>query len=151
MKRESVRPGLFVLQVSLAVFFLSVTASAGPPTLTLTNTGWEGTTIHDWDPVTLTGTLTADVTEPVIIGSDLVTLDGDGYSILGSGSGKGILLQGLTGVTIKNLSITGTFYGIYLENSSANTVTGLTITGVAEGIYVADFSNNNSFISNKTL
>jgi parallel beta-helix repeat protein len=51
-----------------------------------------------------------------IIGDD-VTLDCNGNSILGSGTGSGVLVDGRKNVIIKNCNITGFYYGIKVQNS----------------------------------
>ena len=44
----------------------------------------------DWNETTKTATLLFDITEPIEITGDGVTLDGDNHLITGSGSGVGV-------------------------------------------------------------
>jgi len=90
-----------------------------PSTIFLSETGWSDPTAGDWDPNTRTGTLTRDLYETVQIDSDGITLDGNGYTIRGTGTGNGVYLSNLTGCTVKNLSITGFALGIYVYECSS--------------------------------
>jgi len=83
-----------------------------------------------------TYTLTGDVSESIYIQKSGITLDGNGYTVLGTLSGYGIYLNGISGVTIKNLDIDGFSFGIYLYYSSSNTITYNTALNNTEGIYL---------------
>jgi hypothetical protein len=64
----------------------------------------DDTLLGDWDPVTRIFTLEGNISEPVVITEDNLTLDGAGFTISGSGS-YGVELRERTDVTIKNLNI----------------------------------------------
>ncbi|MEM2031021.1 MAG: NosD domain-containing protein [Archaeoglobaceae archaeon] len=82
------------------------------------------------------------------ISADNVVLDGQGFSITGTGSGKGIFVQA-NNVTIKNVSVSGYYDGIFLSLSSNNTIENCTLSGnYEEGIHLYS-SNNNIIRSNK--
>jgi hypothetical protein len=55
-----------------------------------------------WQAVDKSCKLRGDVTEPIVISGDRLTLDCAGHAIVGSGAGNGIELQARRGVTIKN-------------------------------------------------
>ena len=81
-------------------------------------------TIGTWDPVYRIYTLTKDVSGNIVIGQDNLTLDGNGHTVTGSGSGRGVELSGRTGVTIQNVTVEQFEYGIYLDDSSGNSLIG---------------------------
>ncbi len=105
------------------------------------------TSVGHWNGATRTYTLTRDLTEPIEIVSDGVTLDGAGHTLISSGiplyAGGAVSLYGRTGVTIKNLTIKRFGPGIYLFGSSGNTLTGNTVSDCSvSGIYLFNSSNN---------
>ena len=77
------------------------------------------------------------------------TLDCNGRTITGSGSGYGIYLNSTTGVTIKNCIVRNFSFGIYLDSSSNNTLTSNTAnSNTQHGILIEFSSNNNTLTSN---
>jgi len=110
-------------------------------------TGGDCTSIGTWNSGTKTCTLTMDLTEPIQIDSDRITLDGNGHTITGSNTGYGVYLSGRTGVTIKNLNITTFYQGVSLISSSDNTLTSNSaISNTYSGINL-DFSSNNNTLA----
>lgn len=101
-------------------------------------TGGDCSRIGVWTPETKTCQLTTDLTETVQIDSSGITLDGNGHTITGSGSGYGVLVQGSkSNVTIKNLNITNFTNGIQLlEYVSNSTITGNHLYGNASGVEI---------------
>ncbi len=99
-----------------------------------------------------------------------IIIDGNGYTLQGSGSGDGLILPGLSNVTVKNTEIRGFIIsvllnwtshsvfsgnniilngiGIYLDSSYNNTLSENNITN--NGLYgiVFDYSSNNSIFGN---
>ena len=134
------------------IWFLvtGVQPGVGLAQITLGATGWSDTSIGTWDSGTKTGTLTTDVNEPIKITSDYITLDGNGKSVTGSGTGFGVVVSGRTGITLKNLNVTGWTTGIGLELSHSNTLTGNTVWGGTFGIALFS-SNDNTLTANTTL
>jgi parallel beta-helix repeat protein len=113
-------------------------------------TGGDCASIGTWDPTTLTCTLTADIAETIQIGSNGVTLDGNGHTLTGYDTGVGVLLPyQRMGITIKNLTIAKFSYGIYLNSSNNNTITNNTVSNNdGNGIFLTRFSNNNALTGN---
>ena len=105
------------------------------------------TSVGDWDDATKTYTLTQDLTEPIEIVSNGITLDGAGHTLISSlvypYLDCGISLYGRIGVTVKDLTIGKFGPGIYLLNSNNNTLTGNTVSDCSmSGIYLFNSSNN---------
>lgn len=117
-----------------------------------TQMGWEDIRIYDdatggdciligtWDSGTKTCTLTTDFNRTIHIESDGITLDGNGHTLAGSGTGNGVNLDGRTGVTIKNLNVQSFSAGIRLANSSGNTLTNNTTD--SNRVYGIDLSHS---------
>ncbi len=88
-------------------------------------TGGDCILIGDWDVAVKTCTLTTDVGESIQIKNNDITLDGNGHTIRGNGTGIGVYVQGnyaeyLTDVVIANLTIENFSIGIntrYVKNS----------------------------------
>ena len=100
--------------------------------------------------VTTDTTLTEDHAGDVVIAADGVTLDCDGHSITGPGTGNGILLSGVDGTTVANCLIQGFDTGVAVVNgSSGNVVSGSSVTGDGDGIgFLADGASGNTFDGN---
>jgi parallel beta-helix repeat protein len=137
-------------------------------------TGGDCYLIGIWDSVNKTCTLTTDVYETIQIDSNYITLDGNGHTITGTGTGYGVYLPRRTGVTIKNLNVKQFSSGIHLYRSSSSTntlagnITSLnywagilllyssnnTLTGnnasdnYYHGIYLGSYSSNNTLTDN---
>ncbi|MEM3505014.1 MAG: S8 family serine peptidase [Archaeoglobaceae archaeon] len=77
-----------------------------------------------------------------------VVLDGQGFSITGTGSGKGIFVQA-NSVTIKNVRVSKYEYGIYLESSSNNIIANNTISNNRVGIFL--YASSNNIIENNNI
>jgi len=111
--------------------------------------------------ITTDTTLTEDYFGQIIIEADGVTLDGDGHMIIGPSPGIyihdpnikwgvtiGILLEGRTGVTVKNCRVTGFATGFYLYDSDENTLQGNTANDNAHDGFVLALSSNNTLLNN---
>ena len=82
----------------------------------------------------LTQSLTEISTTCFIIKNNSITLDMNGFSITGSGSGNtGITSTGYNSTTIKNGAIYGFLYGISLTSSSNNILTNITANNNTNG------------------
>ena len=116
------------------------------------STGGNCTSIGTWNDFTNTCTLTANITGSnfITIDSDNITLDCAGFTMTGPGStGTGILLDGRTGVTVKNCTIQSFFRGIHLNNTSTNnTLVGNTTNGMTSGIAIGNTSDFNKLYGN---
>jgi parallel beta-helix repeat protein len=115
--------------------------------------------------ITTDTTLTEDYfNATIVIAADNVTLDGDGHMIIGPGRCSriwdpnmpsneeelwttGILLEGGTGVTVKNCRVTGFGYGFLLNGSDGNTLQGNTANNNTNGFRLYE-SDGNSFKAN---
>jgi parallel beta-helix repeat protein len=103
-----------------------------------------------------TFSLTGNIDQTIAIMGDNIVLDGNGYTLEGSGKGTGVFLQAKTGVTIRNLKITGFEYGVkstwYFygsdNNLHGNTISNCTFTSNTKGIYIGDFSSVNKLTGN---
>ncbi|MEM2823201.1 MAG: NosD domain-containing protein, partial [Thermofilaceae archaeon] len=114
----------------------------------------DGSIVPSNAPVTtrdkVTYTLTDDIKTTgngIVVERDNIILDGNGHTITGPGSARGILLEYRKNVTIRNFKIENFNTGIYLYYSSGNTITGNTITNNEYGIHLFD-SDDNEIIGN---
>jgi len=99
--------------------------------------------------ITTDATLTEDHSGPIDVMADNVTLDCDGHTVTGSGTGHGIDVDYRTGVTVRNCTVSGFDMGIDLQTSDGNVVTGNTVTGNSgDGIHLS-FSDNNTVTGNE--
>jgi len=55
----------------------------------------------------ITYTITANISESIVVERDNIVVDGAGYTVTGSGVGPGIFLQSISNVTVKNTVIRG--------------------------------------------
>lgn len=69
------------------------------------------------------------------ISANDVVLDGNGFSITGSGNNFGIYVIA-NNVTIRNLKVSSYEIGIHLSNSNNNIILNNTISGNGYGIYL---------------
>jgi parallel beta-helix repeat protein len=76
--------------------------------------------------VTTDTTLAEDHSGSITVDADNVILDCAGHTVTGAGAGVGILLDGRTGVTLRNCDVTNFSTGIVVQFSNNNTLTGNT-------------------------
>lgn len=110
--------------------------------------GGDCSSIGTWDSANITCTLNGPLTDAIQVMSNNVILDGNGYTLTGSSSGTGVYLETRTGVTIRNLVITGFSDGISLLRSSNNNLTGNTLTGNSRVGIELFASDNNNLVNN---
>lgn len=98
---------------------------------------------------TLTGNIVSSG-NGIIVERNNIIIDGNGDSLQGAGSGKGIGLTGNENVTIKNTKIKNYYYGVMLFSSSNyNIVFGNNLTAnTGFGILLQHSSNNNISANN---
>ncbi|WXG42323.1 MAG: NosD domain-containing protein [Candidatus Freyarchaeum deiterrae] len=103
--------------------------------------------IYVWNDYTFTGDL---VNQPVIVNGSNIVINGNGYTIQGPGVGVGcgFNLNGVTNVTIENITVTGWQYGFYLDSSSNNTLTGNTANNNTNTGFYLSYSSYNNLSSN---
>jgi len=91
-------------------------------TLTLTPAGWSDPSAGTWNPGTLTGTLTRDIYEQIVIAGNNLTLDGAGHSCIYTGSGSAVSVSSRSSVTIRNLQVLSRYDAIMATDSPSLTV-----------------------------
>ncbi len=147
----------FALVISLGLFFANRGSASTTIGISNNSTGGDCTTVGAWDAATGTCTLTTDLTfqgnNGFQISSSGITLDGNGHSIAGSNQADGVVIQGVTGVTVKNLTVQSFDTGVYLNGASSVTLTGNTLAGnVSSGVNIVSSNSNtvyhNNFIDN---
>jgi parallel beta-helix repeat protein len=89
-----------------------------------------------------------DIYDAIVVTADNIVIDGNGYTLQGTGSGYGIYLNNRLGITITNVAVSGFTYGIYLHSSSSNTISGNTVSGNNRGIYLFRYSSSNTISGN---
>jgi|GEM_PF-2449420 len=111
-------------------------------------TGGDCTLIGTWDDTNNICTLTTNVTETIEIQDDGITLDCDGHTITGTGTGSGVFLNAVDNVTVKNCTISNFSDGILLEDSDNNTIQDNTITDVGDDGIDLNNSDDNEIKGN---
>jgi parallel beta-helix repeat protein len=96
---------------------------------------------------TLTGNVTTS-TNGIVVERDNIVLDGAGYTVTGSGSADGILLETMRNVTIDNMVITNTTDGILFDSSSNCNLSGNNVANNYNGIALTSSSDNNTLSGN---
>ncbi len=136
---------LLMIAVSTSVFNLSL-VKATPGTIYIRADG-------SIDPPTalissvdnITYTFTDNVYDEIVVERNSIIVDGNGYTLQGSGVGLGFYLSGINNVTIENTNIDGFEDGVVLYGSSNNnSISGNNIIANDEvGIWLDDSSNGN--------
>jgi len=107
----------------------------------------------------VTYTFNGNINNSIVVERSNIIIDGNGYTLQGSGLGKAFDLSGVNNVTIKSIDISARKsgrdahpnYGIYFYSSSFNTISGNNITdNYYAGIYLNESSNNNIIGNNIT-
>ena len=109
----------FRIVFGITALILLVVGGAGAAK-NINETGGECTSFGNWDPATMTCTMITDLNEKININNDSVTLDGNGHTLTGNNTKKGIELSGRNDVIIKNLNVRQFDTGFYFNNSSNN-------------------------------
>ncbi len=81
-----------------------------------------------------TYSFTSDISETIVVQRSNVVIEGNGYTLEGSGSGNGFYVRYISDMTIKNVVIKGWSYAVALYRSSDNNISGNTITNTWGGI-----------------
>lgn len=108
------------LAVALAVAMLMSVVLAGPAAADHVACGDEIT--HD---TTLDGDVGPCAADGLVVTADHVTLDLGGHTVSadsGDGNHAGILLEGVSGVTVRNGTVTGFDAGVLIDGGAGNTV-----------------------------
>jgi len=86
----------------------------------------------------------------IIITVDDIIVDGSGHSITGNTSGSGVLLQGVSNVTLTNLIVINFSSGVFLNNTNHSTLCdGFVSNNNFMGVYL--YHANNNTIRNQTV
>ncbi|MBS7633197.1 right-handed parallel beta-helix repeat-containing protein [Candidatus Bathyarchaeota archaeon] len=92
----------------------------------------------------VTYTLTDNIMESIVIERSNIILDGTGYTVQGAGGLRGIDLNSIQNITIKNICIQGFYYGISINLCSQITITESNITMNAyDGVNIVQSALNN--------
>jgi parallel beta-helix repeat protein len=106
--------------------------------------------LRNGDIYTLTGNITSDG-DGIMVEKDDVALDGAGYSVTGSGSGKGASLIDRRKVTIRDMTISNFFVGIFLISSNDSVLLGNDLVNNSGiGVWLTS-SFNNTVLGNNTM
>lgn len=90
--------------------------------------------------------LEGNINDTLVVERNNIIVDGDGYTLHGSGIGIGIDLTGTSNVTIKNIKIEAFAHGAWLHQCSNNSILGNTITNNTYGVWV--WASNNTLSEN---
>ena len=130
---------------ALALVATTLVVGAGPASATHVVCG---------QTITVSTTLDSNVgpcSTGLVIGANNVTLDLNGFTLSGTpatGEGPGVLIEGRTGVTVRNGTVTGFDSGVAIEGGSGNTVTRLILLDnrgagdYGEGVLVFNSTGN---------
>jgi len=150
-RRFGISPGIGIFFVVI-LGLISFTEFAYALTNTISDdpTGGDCINIGIWTAASKTCELTSDLPDGdnVLINSDGITLEGNGHKITGDGTGSGVDVISVTGVTVQNLDISNFVNGVYLVGSDLSTVTNNIISDTTYGVNLASVSTNNLISSN---
>jgi parallel beta-helix repeat protein len=98
-----------------------------------------------------TYTLTDNINDSIVVERDNIVVDGNGYTVQGTGMGIGIQLSNRNNVTVCNVEIKEFDYGMLIDSSSSNSMSGNNITAIDDyGICLCGSSGNSIFGNNIT-
>jgi parallel beta-helix repeat protein len=118
----------------------------------------DGSVYPPWAPIqrngdlyTFTNSMHSSVFDEssIFVEKSNIVIDGNGYTLEGSGSGFGFSFYHTSNVTVRNTNIRNFHYGVFLDRSSNNIVSGNNITNNWHGVSVYYWSNNNSVSGNR--
>jgi parallel beta-helix repeat protein len=103
--------------------------------------------------ITTTTSLTEDHQGNIVIAENGLTLDCDGHTVMGDGSGTGIQLIGRVGVTVKNCRVTNFQKGFVVAGSARNVFKdnrvernadeAFDLNGAIGNLFIENIANNN--------
>jgi parallel beta-helix repeat protein len=96
----------------------------------------------------VTYTFTDNIDVEIVVERDNIVVDGEGYTVQGTGSGTGVYLSGRSNVTVKNMEVRAFERGIRLDDSSNNTISANNVTNNEYGIVLYLSSSNNTLRHN---
>ena len=140
---------LFVLVAAMFVIVLPMNVGADwTGNVTIKN---DGTVDPASAPISVSGTtytLTDDINGKIVIDISGITLDGDGHTLQGTGSGNGIEAKSEDYLTVKDLVITGFATGIKMDYVDDSTITGNTISDINLAAVVMPYTTDSSVTQN---
>jgi len=89
----------------------------------------------------ITYTFTGNINDSIIVQRSNITIDGNGYTLQGTGSGTGLLLSDIYNITVKNTNVKNFTYGVYVSSSSCISIYENNITNNWYGIWPYYSSN----------
>jgi len=95
-------------------------------------------------------TLTDYIYNEVVVERSNIVIDGNSFTIQGSGSGRGFNLTSISNVTIKNISIQGFWIGIHLTSTFHNVLCGNNMKKNDFAVWL-DYSSNNTISGNNMI
>ena len=96
-----------------------------------------------WSIDNVTYNFADNINDEIVVQRSNIIIDGNGYTLQGSGSGSGFSLSSTSNVTIKRTKIKGFVTGICLLRSSCyNTISGNDITNNTYGVLLDESSSN---------
>jgi len=145
--------GVWVLLVFVVVFgvVLNVPVVWGSGTIYIRADGSiDPSTAPIFTTDNITYTFTGSISDQIVVQRNNIIVNGNGYTLQGSGSGIGFNCSGINNVTIKNTNIKNFNLGVYLRRSNNTTVFGNTITNSTyDGVML--YSCNNNTVSRNTI
>lgn len=90
----------------------------------------------------VTYTFTDNINDSVVIERSNIVVNGNGYTLHGSGSGTALYWHIINNVTVRNTNIRDFASGIQLDISYNSTVSGNTITNSQTGVHLQGGANN---------
>ena len=98
---------------------------------------------------TLTGNISSDA-DGIVVEKSSIVVDGDGYTLQGSGSGNGFSLGSISNVTIKKANIKDFYYGVLFDSAPHNVLSANNIINNQYGVSLLS-SNYNSISENNVV
>lgn len=122
-------------------------------TLFLGDSGWSDPSIGTWDPKLRIGTLNTDLTSPIEIINDNITLDGNSHRV--SQSDNGVMVSEKNDITIKNIIFEVHFNDIIMTSLNNSQILNNVSFNSEGGIFLNKYSNTtvsgNFYNGNKLL
>jgi parallel beta-helix repeat protein len=132
-----------LLFLSLFTITLNTQTAKANPTIYIRADGTIQGTTNIQTANNITYTLTANLSNPIIIEKENITINGMNYTLQGTGDGTGINISGISNITIKNTNIKHFNYGVLLNSTSNNNINenNITANNLCD-IYIYSSSNN---------
>ncbi|MEW6610881.1 MAG: alpha/beta fold hydrolase [Patescibacteria group bacterium] len=139
---------ILVLLISLPRI---VHAQTTPYSLTDNATGGDCILFGTWDEETKTCTMNTDVNVPIVISNDDITLNGNGYRLIGTGGDTGISITSRTGVSVEHITIIGYWSGILVDTSSSIRLSDIIVNDSMMSYAVSFINTHHSTLESSTI